>query len=382
VNNEWNEAQSEQAGDLVDRERSPTGARQVDIVLVRHGVHHDHALSDRGRHQAVMLSQAFGLRGTEPTLLLSSSLQHAQETARLLAEHAASQGLPAMEPVPLAALTPKCGPGGFDDVIRQAEAVGAGLEFHSCVLVVGHEGRLSDLVTELTGVRLSPVASGGAVCIRGQSLQDLVAGRGSVHYHYPTVDHQEEPIRAKINSKMTVSTFLAGFVFTALSAVLLLPLDTWPLHRVVAASALTAALVLLIAAVYIYDQMGTPSGFWTDADKPRLFWRRLYERREARLERLWAKRRKAAPKDLTDEEKARWADDHPIMHRPLHDGPAYWMMVRTSRFVFTPGVVLALMGFIGLLIGTGDWRIFTFGVLGLVATGAYCALQRPNLGAD
>jgi hypothetical protein len=213
-------------------------------------------------------------------------------------------------------------------------------------------------------------------------LQDLASGRGCVRYRYPTVDHQEEPIRAKINSKMTVSTFLAGFVFTALSAVLLLPLNTWPLHRVIATSALTAALVMLIATVYIYDQLGTPAGFWTDADKPRLFWRGLYRLREARLERLWAKRRKAAPKWLTDEEKARWADDHPIMYRPLNDGPAYWLMVRTSRFIFTPGVVLALVGFVSLLIGTGDRRVMIFGLVGLVTAGVYCLLSRPNLGAD
>ena len=329
-----------------------------------------------------MLSHAFELRGTRPTLFLSSLLAHAQETAKVLADCAASQRPPTTGPVPLPGLTPRRGISGFDEVARQAKAAGAELEPHACVLVVGHEGRLSDLVTELTGVRLSPVPHGGAVCIRGQSLQDLAAGRGRVHYRYPTVDHQEGALRSKINSKMTVSTFLAGFVFTALSAVLLLPLRTWPLHRVVAASALTAALVLLIAAVYIYDQLGTPSAFWTDADQPRLFWRKLYERREARLERQWIRRRETAPDDLTDHEKARWADDHPRFHRPLHDGPAYWGMVKASRFVFTPGVILALVGFVSLLIGTGDWRILTFGLTALLAAGVYCSWHRPNLGAD
>jgi hypothetical protein len=291
-----------------------------------------------------------------------------------------------MKPLQLSALTPNGGPGGFDEVVRQAQAAGAGLEPDSCVLVIGHEGRLSDLVTELTGIRLSPVANGGAVCIRGECLEDLAAGRGHVHYRYPTVDHQEDALRAKINSKMSVSTFLAGFVFTALSAVLLLNLkewglNEWPWHRVIAASSLTAALVFLIASVYIYDQLGTPSGFWTDADRPRRFWRKIYERRDAKIESLWLDLRDRA-KGVSDEDKARLADDDRRIHRPIHDGPVYWLMVKTSRFVFTPGVLLALAGFIGLLIGTNDWMILTFSLAGLVVAGVYCAWRRPDLGAD
>jgi phosphohistidine phosphatase SixA len=329
----------------------------------------------------MMLSEALELRGTLPTLILSSEVQHAHETAAVLADFVASQGRPPRGPIQLLALTPGGDPGGFDRVVRQARAKGVDLEREPCVLAVGHEGRLSDLITELTGARLSPVPHGGAVCIRGESLQDLAAGRGQLHYRYPTVDHQENALRAKINSKMTVSTFLAGFVFTALSAVLLLNLNPWPWHRVMAAASLTAALVFLIASVYIYDQLGTPSGFWTDAGKPPLMWRPLYAWREARLERRWIKLRNRA-KAPTTEDKARLADDDKRMYRPLHDGAAYWLMVKTSRFVFTPGVVLAFAGFVGLLIGTKDRWILVFGLLGLLIAGAYCALQRPNLGAD
>ena len=133
---------------------------------------------------------------------------------------------------------------------------------------------MSDLVVELTGSRARQIPHGGAVCVHGESLQALLCGRGSILFRYPTVDHQEEQLRSKVNSKMTVATFLAGFVFTALSALLLLQGADWTWHRVVAAAALTAALVLFVSAVYIYDQLSTPPGFWTDGNKSRYFWRK------------------------------------------------------------------------------------------------------------
>jgi phosphohistidine phosphatase SixA len=356
------------------------GVVEMEIVLVRHGVrnarHDNGRMSDHGRYQIKTLACALELRGTLPDLLLTSRKDHAQEAATLLSERLTR----ATPLVVLDALTPGCGPGGIDEVVRQARAAGVALESSACLLIVGHEGRLSDLVTELTGGRSHPLSHGGAVCVRGASLRDLVAGRGSVYYRYPTVDHQEEPLRAKVNSKMTVATFLAGFVFTALSAVLLLDRTEWPWHRVTAATTLTASLALFVASVYIYDQLGTPSGFWTDADRPRAFWRRLYQRREARLEDLWTRLTEDAEGD--DQDKRRQADDHPAIYRRRHDGAVYWLMVRTSRFVFTPAVVLALIGFVALLVGTGDWRIWTGGLAGLLAAGGYASLHRPDLGAD
>jgi phosphohistidine phosphatase SixA len=353
----------------------------MDIVLVRHGTRDAREgggrLSDHGRHQVITLARALGLRGTQPDLVLTSSYEHAQKAATLLSKWLAPPGI---IPVTLDALTPGAGPGGIDEVVRQAGAVGVALQSSACVLVVGHEGRLSDLVIELTGSRSRPIRHGGAVCLRGTTLPDLAAGRGEIHHQHPTVDHQEEPLRAKINSKMTVATFLAGFVFTALSAVLLLDQSEWPWHRVIAATTLTASLALFVASVYIYDQLSTPSGFWTDADRPRAFWRWLYERREARLEARWASLKEHAKGD--EEDRGRQADEDPEIYRMRHDGPAYWLMVHTSRFVFTPAVVLALTGFVALLIGTGDWRIWAGGLAGLLLAGAHASRHRPDLGAD
>jgi hypothetical protein len=154
------------------------------------------------------------------------------------------------------------------------------------ILIVGHEGRLSDLLTDLTGQRSLPFSHGEVVCVAGTCLTDLVAGRGEIRFRYPTYDHQEEPLRSKVQSKMTISTFLAGFVFTAPSALLLLTPDRWAVEQVVAVVSLTMSLALFVACVYIYDQLGMPSGFWTDADPPRL-WKRWYQRLERRREDQW-----------------------------------------------------------------------------------------------
>jgi hypothetical protein len=246
--------------------------------------------------------------------------------------------------------------------------------------VIGHEGRLSDLVIDLTGHRSYPVPRGGAVCIRSRSFTDLAAGRGCIHYRYPTVDYQEDQLRSKVNSKMTVASLLAGFVLTTLAAVLALEKRPWPWEQTVAIIALTASLVLFVAAVYIYDQLSMPSGFWTDADKPHKLWEKLADAQEARQERRWHK----LWTDARGDEKARGkqADDDREIYHPLHDGMVYCLMVKTSRRVFTPAVVLALAGFVALLIGTGDPRIWAVGLAGLAVAAGYAAFHRPSLGAD
>lgn len=112
---------------------------------------------------------------------------------------------------------------------------------------------------------------------------------------------------------MTVSSLLAGFVLTALSAVLVVGQRPWPWDRVAAVIALSTSLLLFLASVYIYDQLSTPSGFWTDAAPPRLFWKRLYEARDGRFERLWNKTWDSTTGD--EDRKGRQADDVAQIHR-------------------------------------------------------------------
>jgi phosphohistidine phosphatase SixA len=366
------------------------------------GAHNGHAgpqaadegvpLSDRGDHQTRELGRALKAMNVQVSSVVTSRSEHAMQTAGLLCD---LLGV-ASAPVPMSALTPRSGPGSILDLVEEARVVvsegGAiGLKPDDRLLVVGHEGRLSDLFTELTGVRAGPLTNGGAVCVRAATLEDLAAGRGEVWARYPTVDHQEDALRSKVNSKMTVSTFLAGFVFTALSAVLVLDHPQgWPWDKIAAVAALTASFALLVTAVYFFDQLGTPSGFWTDAERARWPWRWLNDRREYRLDQRWACEKKRAVVEghplighvADDDLKGRFADETPEIHRSTADGRTYWLMVHTSRLVFTPGVVLGGGGFLFLLKGTDDPWMFWLGLVSMIAASTYAAFHRPALGAD
>jgi hypothetical protein len=170
---------------------------------------------------------------------------------------------------------------------------------------------------------------------------------------------------------MTVATFLAGFVFTALSAVLLLSPNDWSWHRVVAAIALTGSLCLLVSSVYMFDQLGTPVGFWTD-NRPPAFWRWLAARRERTAEKRWEQQFREKGAAEADEENAPWR----------LDGPVYRYMLQITRQVFNPAVFLGLIGFLALIVGTASAWVMVGGSLVLVTAIVYAVGKRPNLGAD
>lgn len=346
----------------------------MELLLVRHGSRsHDPAQSDpeltgHGRHQIHTLARALRLREARIDCYLSSESHQAQETACVLQQELGGARTPVFR---LAGLTPDSGPGDVATIIEQALAVVPELSRLSTIVLVGHEGRLSDLVTELTGTRIRPLAHGEVVFVRADSLADCIGGTAELHARYPAFDHLEGPLQSKVQSKMTVSTFLAGFVFTALSGLLLLTPEGWTLEQVIAVVALASSLALFIACVYIYDQLGMPSGFWTDARRPRL-WARLYGRAERRREERWHATEDAVGAERADEDVRPW----------LQDGPRYHLMLRTSRLVFTPATWLALIGFLALIKGTGDLRIGIGAVIGMLIAGGFALSRRPHLGAD
>jgi phosphohistidine phosphatase SixA len=120
-----------------------------------------------GVHQIALLSAALQRRNLRPTLVLTSASPHARQTAEALRDKLSEQ---TTQVVPLNALTPKAGPSELDALVQELHAHGISPSDESTVLIVGHEGRLSNLLTELTSIRTRPLAHGEAVTIRATDI--------------------------------------------------------------------------------------------------------------------------------------------------------------------------------------------------------------------
>jgi phosphohistidine phosphatase SixA len=378
----WNNSTSYRIAMKPNRRTFPKAwkASEMDLVLIRHGARNPEEtdLTLHGKHQIVMLADALNLRETVPDLILTSHRGSAWVTAGIVREILSPELVP---PMGIDALTPPGGQAGIAGLVRGTAEAGLDLEDYSCVFLIGHERRLSDLVIELTGQRSRPIPRGGAVCVRGDNFVELVSGRGAIYYRYPTVDYQEDQLRSKVNSKMTVASLLAGFVLTALTGLLLLDNRPWAWETIIAIITLSASLILFVASVYIYDQLSMPSGFWNDGGRLTEPWETIAQARATRQEKCWEELYAAADVDGIAKAESTdniWSD----IYREVHAGPVYWLMVRTSRTVFTPAVFLALASLVVLLIGTGDAWIWASGVIALFGAMVYAAIRRPSLGAD
>jgi phosphohistidine phosphatase SixA len=301
-------------------------------------------LSAEGREEVRRLREFADTLQIRPDVILSSHYTHAKETGTLLFPSPPSKKRPAI--ITLDALTPKSPTESFEEILAEKQ-VGQELKDGITVAIAGHEPRLSQLVMRLTGTRGRPLIRAEMVCLEAPSLRDFVMGNGRVIFRYPVADHQETALREKIASKVSVSTLLAGFTSTALFLLLtpggrLLPFQT------VGALFLTAALVLFIAAVYMYDRLSMPVGFWAGMDRRGRF----------------NVRRQSFEQDRRQ------------------NGDLYAHMVWTWNWVFTPAVFLGLVGFLALLAAL-DNRVLLTGTIVIVIVGsAYYWLARPRLGTD
>src|SRR5205823_1948990 len=150
-----------------------------------------------------------------------------------------------------------------------------------------------------------------------------------------------------------------------------------------AALAFVAAFALFIAATYMYDLLAMPSGFWVDQDRA--------ERSEADAA---APSGGASPQALAYDRAVKSARPRPgeilvgwlirrYVRAPLTSlrlsrlefeqdrvgsGPLYAYMVATWRFVFTPAVALAFLGFALFLLHT------TSALLAVAAVILVCAV--------
>jgi phosphohistidine phosphatase SixA len=154
-----------------------------------------------------------------PDLILTSRCTYAQETAEGLAR-CFKTGTPPVLSVETLAPDIKEHLFSFESIVSAALAGGHDLKEIDTAIIVGHEPRLTQLITMMTRQRVPPFDGIEAVCIQANTLNDLRVGRGKVHWRwrfpYPVASERRDELGPKLTGKMTVAGLLAGFNFAAL----------------------------------------------------------------------------------------------------------------------------------------------------------------------
>jgi phosphohistidine phosphatase SixA len=287
----------------------------MDIILVRHAEREhkkpekEDGLSANGQETAKetlkrLLRQREAASLRPFTAVFSSQYQAPRQTAQMLAEE------PRLKVRDLKCLEPDRSDLRPDTFF--AEAGDAATRSDAVLAVTGHEPSISRLLCQMTGKDSRRLDRGEAVWIHGENKQAFIAGKAELVYATRRENFAEK-LKDKIQTKMTVCTFLAGFTITALIEILKDPEAIVKTSRVAAAISFTAALGLFVAAVYIYDELSMPPEFWGSdtGEKPS---GRLQFGHDARL-----------------------------------NDNLYAYMVRAWQFLFTPAVLMSLVGFFALL---------------------------------
>lgn len=330
------------------------------IILIRHGSKDDQSasedkdtpLSSTGRNETVRLGKTLAELDIRPEVYLTSNYKHADEMGRLLAMQLNAAALPT-QVLNLDSLTPYSPTWTLEDILEEAEKKGVDLKTQKAVAVVGHEARLSELLTRLTSTRDRPFNRAEAACVAAESFRDFLQGTGNVAYRIPVADYQEEELRSKVTSKMTVSTLLAGFTFSSLLGILLATEGGFTLWQTVATICLTTSLALFIASVYMYDRMAMPEGFWVYGDRPHPEKKLLLRWDNETFEEDWEQR-----------------------------GPLYAYMVWTWEYVFAPAIAFGVVGFAAILLNTQEVAVTVGGLAAIVVVLGYYVITRPKLGTD
>jgi phosphohistidine phosphatase SixA len=150
------------------------------IILIRHGAREhedtsedkDMPLSTEGKDEARRLGTALARLDLKPEVYLTSHYRHAIETGNILTAQL-SDTLSARA-LSLCALTPNSPTSTFEEVIDEAKNAGINLNALKVVAVVGHEARLSQLLTRLTSSRSRPFGRTEAACLRADPLLDFL----------------------------------------------------------------------------------------------------------------------------------------------------------------------------------------------------------------
>jgi hypothetical protein len=239
----------------------------------------------------------------------------------------------------------------------------------------------------MTSTRFPPLDRLDCLCIDADNLLQLRLGRGKLQWRCksrgtkwpprPVADTSKEELGPKLVSKMTVAALLAGFNFTALLELVKDPHElhlgriswerlnfrnipfwdrlwwtrshegqTFSLLSIGAILSLTISMGLFVIAIYIYDTLSMPEKFLES--KPNVPTLTFSKKMNDRVERF---------------------------------GLVYVVMIRTWKFVFTPAVLFAILGF--LCIVARAWFPLSGGVfIVVVLIALYYRRSKPGGSVD
>jgi phosphohistidine phosphatase SixA len=339
------------------------------VLLIRHAASRDDDdLSSEGLEETEVLATRLRRLRVVPGVICTSSSGDARHTARVLRDEL---DLPKVDAQVLDALTAPGWQNWFDQLLDELEPIVS----EDTVAIVGNEPRLSLILAESTGTRSRPLARTETVSITAEDLLQYRRGRAAVEFRTGLKGEPEEVLRDKLHSKTAVTTLLAGFTFAGLVEVL----TGGRLSGFEAAAAvlLTLSLGLLVACIYVYDQLALPAGFWSAAERSIGKESGLRARLLGWLETLGHKLRM-----WTSSRAERRRAGFVFLHAVRNHGVVYSYMVWTWTWVFTPAIVAGLAGFILLLVATERTSVLLGGIAAVVvAVGLYLAV-RPRLGPD
>jgi phosphohistidine phosphatase SixA len=343
--------------------------RGMQVLLIRHGTRGDgQALGPEGVGEARALAAQLRRLQLLPDVTFTGPSDDARQTVEVLR---AELDLAKAPSPTLDALETVAGADWFDRLLDELDSVRPG----DTVAIVGNEPRLSLILAESTGRRLRPLSRAEAVLVSGEDVQQYRRGGASVEFRTGLKGEPEDVLRDKLHSKTAVATLLAGFMFAAL--IELLTGRTLSDVEAAAAGLLTLSLALLIACVYVYDQLALPAGFWSASERSVGSGAGLRARLLDSLERVGHELRMRTSR----RPEARRSGF--VFHHALRNhGVVYAYMVWTWQWIFTPAILAGLAGFILLLVDSERTLLLIGGIVALaLACGMYLAL-RPRLGPD
>jgi phosphohistidine phosphatase SixA len=185
----------------------------------------------------------------------------------------------------------------------------------SSVALVGHDPGISSLLSWLTAKNCRIIERGEAVLLTGRPCD--MDRRDAIVVRTFGSTYSSELLRKKVEMKMTVSTFLAGFTIPVLVELVKDPShEGFSAWRALATVIFTLSLGLFVVAVYTYDALLMPSEFWGPTTK------------------------RVEPK----KSHSNFSHDYWL------NGPLYAYMMRTWTWIFTPAVFCSAIAFLLLLI--------------------------------